>query len=391
MKKVLIVATVSGFLSQFEINNVVLLKKLGFEVHYASNFNNPHYGKNNERLCGREIICHQIDFARSPFSLGAVLRAYCQLKNLFQKEQFTLVHCHTPVGGMLARLAARKQRSSCINEGKCRVIYTAHGFHFYKGAPLKNWLFYYPVEWLLSFYTDALITITQEDYQRACRFKGIKKEQVFYVPGVGVRIEEAVWNREEAKKQLGWDKDTILFVSVGELNKNKNHRMAVEALKESGRKKFGYFICGEGKEHKALARFIRIHHLEKNIRLLGYCEDIHTILAAADVFLMPSYREGLSVALQEAMVAGLPAVCCNIRGNRELIVSEKGGFLFPAGDKKELKKILDKIFSYYDCGQIKLWEMGEYNRKKIINFKLPVVEAKMDKIYREVSQECTNE
>ncbi|MBO5278732.1 MAG: glycosyltransferase, partial [Lachnospiraceae bacterium] len=162
MKRVLIVTTVSGFVPQFEMNNVRILQEMGYEVHYASNFKNPHYGKDNHRLEGTGVVCHQVDFVRSPFRFIQNMRAYAQLRKLMRENQFQMVHCHTPMGGVLARLAARKYRRTGT-----KVLYTAHGFHFYKGAPVFNWLFYYPVEWLLARWTDVLITINEEDYQRA--------------------------------------------------------------------------------------------------------------------------------------------------------------------------------------------------------------------------------
>ena len=166
MKKALIVTHVSGFVPQFEMNNVKLLQELGYEVHYASNFNNVSYGTDNSRLEGTGIVCHQVDFARSPFEFRNNRSAYRQLKQVMREQHFELVHCHTPVGGVYARLAARKHRKNGT-----RVIYTAHGFHFYKGAPLKFWLVAYPMEWLLAHVTDTLITINEEDFINAQKLR----------------------------------------------------------------------------------------------------------------------------------------------------------------------------------------------------------------------------
>ena len=143
MRKALLVTHVSGFVPQFEMNNVHILQNMGYEVHYASNFHNPSYGDDNSRLEGTGIICHQIDFERSPFKRKNIT-AYRQLKKLMEEHEFDLVHCHTPMGGALARLAAHNTHTG-------PVIYTAHGFHFFKGAPLINWMIYYPVEWRLSY------------------------------------------------------------------------------------------------------------------------------------------------------------------------------------------------------------------------------------------------
>ena len=163
MKRALIITTVSGFVPQFEMNNVKILQNLGYEVHYAANYYMPVYTDNNERLEGTGIIQHQIDFVRSPYNIGKNIKALNQLVSLMREIKFHLVHCHTPMGGVLGRIAAHKTNTK-------PVIYTAHGFHFYKGAPVWNWLFFYPVERFLAKWTDCLITINKEDYARAKKF-----------------------------------------------------------------------------------------------------------------------------------------------------------------------------------------------------------------------------
>ena len=178
-KKALLVTTVSGFVPQFEMGNVAILKELGYEVHYASNFHNPSYGTDNKRLDGTGIICHQIDFERSPFNKRNI-QAYKQLVNIMKEEKIDLVHCHTPMGAVLARLAAKK----C---GIRNVIYTAHGFHFFKGASIKNWLIYYTVERFLSGFTDTQICINMEDYSNAKKFKA---KNVEYIAGVGIDVSK---------------------------------------------------------------------------------------------------------------------------------------------------------------------------------------------------------
>ena len=182
-KKALLVTTVSGFVPQFEMNNVKLLQNMGFEVHYASNYNTPSYGTDNHRLDGTGIIRHQIDFVRSPFKPENII-VYKQLKALMEQEQFQLIHCHTPMGGVMARLTAHATHTG-------PVIYTAHGFHFFKGARPINWLCYYPMEKFLSRFTDQQICINHEDYNRA-RQK-FHARYVDYIPGVGMDFSKISW------------------------------------------------------------------------------------------------------------------------------------------------------------------------------------------------------
>lgn len=422
-KKALIVTTVSGFVPQFERNNVRILQELGYEVHYASNFHNPSYGKDNTRLLGTGIVCHQIDMERSPFRLRSLLLAYRQLKQLMGQISFGLVHCHTPVGGAVARLAAaavgRRGKSLGYREsaaadrerrgGKtpgCKVIYTVHGFHFYRGAPLVNWLLYYPAERWLARYTDVLITINREDYARAKKFSSGKRAkrrgrplQVYRIGGVGMDWEKYQTLpdiRQQKRESLQVGGDDFLLLSVGELSRRKNHKVVLKALSRlmhqkgvaaipgrNGAGQVKYLIAGEGKKRSNLERFIHKEGLGENVRLLGYRTDIREILAAADCFVFPSKQEGMPVALMEAIGAGLPCIAANIRGCRELL---DGGSLVKKNTAGEYqKKILEQYAAFQKCG-------GNANKKEYCGipkgkrrldmFSLKNVEARMREIYR---------
>ena len=323
MKKALIVCTIVNFL-KFEINDLLLLKNSGYEIHCATNFSHPDMELLNElNMLG--IVNHKIDFARSPCSKTNIT-AYYQLKQLMEYEDFDLLHCHTPVGGVLARIVARKYRKKGM-----RVIYTAHGFHFYAGAPLLNWLIYYPIEKWLSRFTDVLITINNEDYQRAK--KKFHAKETKYIPGVGIDVEkiQAVQvDREKKREELGIGKDDFLLLSVGELNKNKNH--------ELGDPKIKYAICGQGPLKEYLEELAEKLGVRNQLFLLGFRTDVIEICKSADVFVFPSKREGLSVALMEAMACGLPCIVSKIRGNMDLVVDKENGFLFGIGNVDEFNK-----------------------------------------------------
>ena len=224
MKKVLLVTTVSGFVPQFELNNVRILQSMGYEVHYAANYNTPSYGNDNHRLDGTGIVRHQIDFVRSPFKTQN-LTVYRQLCQLMQQEHFDLVHCHTPMGGVMARLAAHATHTG-------PVAYTAHGFHFFQGAPLINWLCYYPMERFLSRFTDQQICINQEDYERAR--KSFHAKHVDYIPGVGIDLARIPHFSDteirQKKDNLGLPADRLIILSSGETIKRKNHETAIRAI-----------------------------------------------------------------------------------------------------------------------------------------------------------------
>lgn len=349
MKHALIITTVSGFVPQFEMNNVQILQELGYYVHYASNFHNPHYGSDNRRLKGSGIILHQVDFVRSPFCIRKNISAYRQLLKLLEEIPFDLVHCHTPMGGVLGRLAVKKT----LKRKPINVIYTAHGFHFFRGAPIQNWIFYYPIERWLAHDTDLLITINEEDYQRAKKFhlkeSRKKQRQIWKVNGVGIEIEsyrDLFLEQKKNRTAFGIPEEAYILLSIGELSKRKNHQIVIRALalmkEECRRKKIYYLICGEGTERKKLLRLIRKKNLEDIVVLLGYRTDVKKLLSISDSFIFPSKQEGLPVALMEALAAGLPCVCSNVRGNIDLINGENI-ILFQKNSVRQCKKAILRV------------------------------------------------
>ena len=371
MKKALLVTHVSGFVPQFEMGNVKILQNMGYEVHYASNYHNPSYGDDNRRLDGTGIIRHQVDFERSPYSLKNVT-AYRQLKQLMEEERFDLVHCHNPMSGVIARLAAHATNTK-------PVIYTAHGFHFYAGAPLKNWLFYYPVEFALSFYTDQQICINLEDFQRAQNYFHAKK--INYIPGVGIdvkKIRNVQINWCEKRKSLGISDQAVVLVSAGELIPRKNHETVIRALKDLD-ERFVYVICGHGELDAYLKKIARDMQVENRVLFLGYRTDVLEIYKASDICVFPSFQEGLPVALMEAMAAGLPVICSDIRGNTDLIDNNGGILIKPAETKAYVNAVL-KLDS--DAGLREM--MGEHNWKKAEEFDVEKVRNAMAKIYKDV-------
>ena len=390
MKKALLVTTVSGFVPQFEMENVRLLQDMGYEVHYATNYHNVSYGTDNHRLDGTGIIRHQVDFVRSPYDIKGNVKAYRQLYEVASEGGFDLIHCHTPMGGVLTRMVVRKlsklgRRSNpqSIQEKTIpKVIYTAHGFHFYRGAKLRNWLLYFPVEKWLSRYTDVQVTINREDYKRAKKYWH-QNCKVVYVPGVGVDVsyykgrdlakEEREQLRQAIREEIGVKPDTILFLSVGELIPRKNHISVLQTLSRIGQlmtcevdneKKaqdqeehqgknrkcrvdlqeelqgndcgietirgnhygkakgdYKYIICGHGKLESEIRKQIRTLGLEGKVLLPGYCEDIRPYLYACDYFVFPSLQEGMPVALLEAAASGCYCIVSDVRGNRDIAKS----------------------------------------------------------------------
>lgn len=380
MKKALIVTTVGGFVPKFEMNNVYLLQSLGYEVHYASNFEYLVYQDSTNTLKDTKVICHSIKFVRSPFQLNQNIKAYCQLYQLLKKEKFFLVHCHTPMGGFLTRIATWQYRIK--NKEKIQVLYTAHGFHFYRGAPLFNWLFFYPIERCLALLTDRLITINLEDYHRAKSFRLKKGGELCYVPGVGVDIKELQnrVSRTERQKALRQKFSHLLFYA-GELNEGKNVKTLIKALAKMKQSDCALLICGEGPEKKRLKQLAGKYGIRKRVIFAGYRLDVPELMKCCDIFLFASKREGRSVAVMEAMACSLPAIVSKIRGNSELIVQGKGGFLIRPDDAEGFAKAADYLLSQ----KKRCKEMGQFNANRVKEFGIEKISEQMKKIYQGVT------
>lgn len=362
--KILYVTTIGITMRFFDAFIRSLLDK-GHVVDIATN-------EKEEKVppCYREWGCeiHQINTSRSPLSKGN-LEAIKQINQIVEENKYDIVHCHTPIAAMCTRIACRKVRKIGT-----KVLYTAHGFHFYKGAPFKNWLLYYPVEKFCAHFTDVLITMNNEDY--ALALKKLKAKKVVYVPGVGIdlsRYSKTARDKKVKRQEIGVPDEATLLLSVGELNENKNHETVMRAVAEI--ENLYYIIAGEGILHNRLQALADDLGIADRVKLLGYRDDIGALCETADIYVMPSFREGLSVALMEAMATGLPCIASKIRGNVDLI-DENGGALFDPHNSNDCKAAITKMMASTE-------KYGEYNRKKIEKFSLLAVNSEMNKIYEE--------
>lgn len=368
MKKVLFVATVAKtHICTFHLPFLRMFQKMGYETYVAA------HNDFGDEMCMIPYCDHFYDISteRSPLKKGN-MEAYRQLRQLIEREEFDIIHCHTPIAAALTRMAARKARKRGT-----RVIYTAHGFHFFKGAPLLNWLLYYPIEKICSRWTDTLITINHEDY--ALAKKKMKATRVEYVPGVGVdaaAFAHAVVDREETRQKFGIPQDAFLVLSVGELNRNKNHKTVLQAIAECRDPRIHYAIAGVGylcEELKALAESLG---LADRFHLLGYRADVAELYKSADVFVHPSFREGLPVSVIEAMASGLPIIASDTRGNRDL-VDVAGGYLCQPGKASQFAEKLRLCME----DPTRLQKMGSHNSRKAHHYDVESITEIMRVIY----------
>lgn len=326
-RKVLLTATVQSHICQFHKPLMKLLQDNGYEVHVAARNNLAE--KNGLAMEFADEV-FDIPFDRSPFSIKNI-KAFKELSKVLAENEYDYIHTNTPMGGMVTRLAANKYRK----KNGTKVFYTAHGFHFYNGAPKKNWLIYYPIEKMMSRFTDKLITITNEDYNLATKKFHC---DVVHMHGVGVNSSKfyVMTDEEKAKlrDELGYKMDTKIILNVGELNENKNQKSAIRAMKKIVEKapNSKLLIAGNGPEldnHKVLISELG---LEKNVELLGYTTDIFKYMNICDVLVACSFREGLPLNLMEAMLCGKPIVASINRGHKELIKDGYNGFLVGSTD-----------------------------------------------------------
>lgn len=374
MKKVLFVAkVVRSHIATFHLPYLKMFKEMGWETAVAAHndYDNP-----EDCVIPNCDTYFDVPFERFPLSPNNVT-SYRQLKKIIDAGNYDIIHCHTPVSAMITRLAALSARKRGT-----KVIYTAHGFHFFKGAPLINWLLYFPVEWFLARYTDALITINKEDYARAQRFAAKK---VYYVPGVGIDTkkfavdpETKQMKQEAIRTELGISEDAIVLLSVGEVNENKNHRVAIEALSKIETKNIHYVICGRGEMEKSLTDLANQLGLNGRVHLTGYRNDVADFYQAADIFVFPSLREGLPVAVMESMASGLPIICNDIRGCADLIENDVNGIKLMECNADIYAAAISAFLDQSVCRRV-----ANTNRQKALAFDLKVIVDQYKLIYDE--------
>jgi len=372
MKKVLLVATVQSHIAQFHKPLIKWLCENGYQVDVAARNNlslkpNLHLDIQGEK--------YDIPFERSPFSVKNV-KAFFQLKKVIDAGGYDIVHCNTPVGGILTRLAANGKRK----KGELKLIYEAHGFHFYKGGPKKNWLLWYPIEKLFAHLTDVLVTINREDY--ALAKKCMKAKRIAYVPGVGLDLErfETAQRSVNLKEEAGLPEDAKIVISVGELNRNKNQQVIIRALAYLNDPKVHYFLVGNGPEDASLRQLSEKLGVEEQVHFLGYRRDVPALLKNADVYAFPSLREGLGMASIEAMATGLPIVTSNRHGINDYSEDGVTGFKYDPDDYRGFAKGIRTI-AYDDALKQR---MGIHNREVSKQYTVDESMSRLGRVYATV-------
>lgn len=347
-RKVLFIATVESHILNFHLPYLQYFQQQGFETHVACN------GSKVIPFCDYK---HDISFTRFPFTLQNVF-AYRQLKSL---GEFDIIHCHTPVGGVLGRLYGAHVK-------RAKVLYTAHGFHFCENGPLINWIIFYPIERLLAKKTDCLITMNSEDYKLAKKFK----PDVEFINGIGVDVNRF------AVETLPHENFNVLYVA--ELSKRKNQSFIINAMRYVNIPNVSVLFVGSGKHQEQYEKLVAKLSLQNKIQFLGQRSDISNLLSITDVYVSSSKREGLPVNILEAMCARKCIIASDVRGNNELIKHNKTGLLFNVHDQKQFANLLHKVYNDNELRKT----LGQNAFDYVQNFSLEVVLSQMSNIYQKI-------
>lgn len=350
--------------------------ELGFDIYVGLNRKNA-----NTVVCPEYPAVKFTYFGifRNVYNIMQIYKAYIRLDAFLSANNIDVIHCNSPIGGFLGRICASKHNVKYI-------IYTAHGFHFHKTAPIFSRFLFRKIESYLAKKTDAILTINEEDYQSALKFKLRTNGEIFKIHGVGIDLPKTIVSKDEVlnfKRSIGLSENDLVLISMGDLNKNKNHSIVIDALAKIKDKRIHYIVCGIGDLEKTLRNKVNKCGLEHNIHFLGYRNDVYTLLLSADIFILPSYREGLSRALMEAMINKLPCLVSNIRGNVDLIDDGKGGYIF---NPKDVTSLVNGILMLADEETLRK-KMGEYNYKKIKPYVRDKVKEEIKAIYNKVTRQ----
>ncbi|USB33024.1 glycosyltransferase family 4 protein [Paenibacillus sp. YPG26] len=372
-RKAAYVATVYSHLAAFHLPFMEDLRREGVEVHAYG-----HPDHRREKVTSEGFECRDIAFSRRPLSWGNV-KALFQMIRWLRRERYDLIHVHTPNASLITRLAA-------LLSGSRGVVYTAHGFHFHTGSSRLGWLIYYPLERFMSRFTDTLITINQEDYERASGFP--VRNRVVYLPGVGVDISllSPVANASEVelRNELGIRNPaaSLVVLCVAELNRNKNQQQLIHAVYSLTQRGVPVvlLLAGVGTEEAEYIKLCQQLGVEDQVKFLGYRQDIQELMQAADVLALVSRREGLPKVLLEGLAAGKPILATDVRGSRDLVLHGDNGYVIPVDDSQAAAAALQEL---YDDPQLRR-RMGERSRKMAPRYDLKLIRPMMREVYDEL-------
>ena len=377
MKNILFLATVPSMVVAFNMRNIKMLQDMGYTIHVACNYfeksawTDEKLKEYRDVLEENNVVMHQIDFPRKPYNPFKLIKSYIQTRKLLKEVDFEMMHNQSCVSGILGRIAGRKH--------DMKILHTEHGFYYFKGGPLFNWIFF-PFDLLCSYFTDTIITINKDD-TKFCE-KYMKSKKKVYIPGVGIDIDyyfNTEINKSIMREELGIPKDAFVVLSVGELNENKNHSAILKAISKSKYKNIYYVICGEGVERENLYNLASKLNMTDRFLLVGQKQNVNEFYKMADVFTFPSKREGLGLAALEAMASGLPIITSDRNGIDDYAENNKTGLMCPPDDIDGFCKAIETIYEDKELRD----RFSLYNIEKSKDFSHHKTDNIMKKVYKE--------
>jgi glycosyltransferase EpsD len=373
MKRILISST-DVMMYLFLLPHVKYLANKNYHIDVACSSADEYKAEGYEKIIHDQLPKNSRYFhiasARSPYSSGNI-KGYRQLRAIINDNDYDLVWTNEPVMGVITRLAASKFRKNGL-----KVLYLAHGYHFFKGAPTLNWI-YYPVEKFCSYLTDLMVMINLEDFDFTKRhFSG---NQVRHIDGIGFDVSKYDDVRVEVlekRKSLGVGSDDILVLSAGELMTRKNHEVMIEAIAQINDPRIKYVICGIGDRLEFLKDLANKLGIRNKVSFVGLRYDIPELLKVADIFAHPSKREGLGIAPLEAMASGLPIVTSNIQGIKDYSVNGLTGFSL---DPTDIEGFSSAICKLVDDAELRK-KMGEHNIQAVRKWSIENSTSQVERI-----------
>lgn len=370
--KVLFVANIYEHIVSFHLPYIKWFKENGFEVHVAANELGDYCIPDADRII-------EISIERNPFGYNNI-KAIGRLKKIIGNEQYDLISCHTPMGGVVARLAARKAR----NKFGLKVIYTSHGFHFFKGAPTKYWLLFYPIEKWLSRYTDAIVTINTEDYELV-KTLGFKNEETYLIHGIGIdytrlRIDNLSIN--DLRYKYGYKSDDFIMLYLAEFIPRKNHSFLINSMPKLIERipKIKLILAGRGDDKEKMMLLAKRLGVEVYVDFIGFRDDVGNLIYISDIGVSSSSQEGLGMCLAESLYMGKPVVASDIRGHRDLVKSGNNGFLFSLDNEEQFIEQVVYMYNHPDERRT----MGEFAAANIGDYVIDNTLNEMVNIYSKV-------
>lgn len=330
MKRILIVANAASMIKLFNMHNIKILQSMGLQVFVAANFTTPGTISQQSNHAFEQELNHlgvqyfNVKFKRgigNPFANHCIFKQLCQIVNDYH---ISAIHTHAPLSSVISRRVAHHMHIKCI--------YTSHGFQFFPGGPLKDWLVFYPIERYYARWTDALITINSDDYRQA---KRMPVHDVYYIPGIGTDIKGALSlssqyrekHRQRTREQLGIAADDFLILSVGELSIRKNHATVLKAIAKLNNPHIKYIVAGIGPERSKLIGLANKLGVADQLQLLGFRSDIQDLYLAADLNAFISRREGLGMGGLDGVALGVYIIASAITGAKDYVKDKQTGIL----------------------------------------------------------------